>query len=259
MVVKPLPNDPVGSGTLLLNALGGITGTAADPWLLKIEPGIYDIGLGTLVMKPFVDIEGSGEGMTTIRGAGNPLLAPEEPTVLGADNAELRFLTVESVGGTSTLGMQATGTSPRLTHVTVQASGASLYNSALRSYNGANPAITDATLSADGYAVQVEGASLKLHNVRVTSSGYAIVLYQGSMTAIDVTITGQTGVEFFNNSSAVIERSSITATGAALSIINSTAQIGASKLAGSVQLTNSTAACAGVYDGSFAAIGPTCF
>ena len=58
--------DPVASGTALLAALDGIIGASdADPWLIKIEPGIYDLGTDTLSMKPYVHIEGSGEEVVT--------------------------------------------------------------------------------------------------------------------------------------------------------------------------------------------------
>ncbi len=61
-MVGPVEGDPAASGTALLNALSGITGASeANPYLLKVEPGVYDLGTGTLRMKSFVDIEGSGE------------------------------------------------------------------------------------------------------------------------------------------------------------------------------------------------------
>ena len=57
--------SPVGTsaenGQALLNALAGITASAADPYLLKLEPGVYDLGASPLTMKQYVDVEGSGE------------------------------------------------------------------------------------------------------------------------------------------------------------------------------------------------------
>ena len=45
----------------------GISGaTFADPYLVKIEPGTYDIGSTPLTMRPFVDLEGSGQHSTSI-------------------------------------------------------------------------------------------------------------------------------------------------------------------------------------------------
>ena len=56
----------------LLEELGEITNTSADnPALIKLEPGIYDCGGTSVIMKPFVDIEGSGQKTTLIRGSVN--------------------------------------------------------------------------------------------------------------------------------------------------------------------------------------------
>ena len=45
-------------------------------------------------MSPYVDIEGSGEGVTTITSA----LGTGSGTVVGANNSELRYLTVKNTG-----------------------------------------------------------------------------------------------------------------------------------------------------------------
>src|SRR5262245_12834063 len=98
VLVSPVPGDPAASGTALLNALAGISSpSSTNRWLLKIEPGIYDVGTTPLQMRSWVDIEGSGIGVTTIRGTAVAYNA----TVHGASNAELRLLTVEASGNTN--------------------------------------------------------------------------------------------------------------------------------------------------------------
>jgi hypothetical protein len=96
--VVPVTNNPTASGTNLLNALAGIvTANAANPFVLKLDPGIYDVGSTALQMKSFVDIEGSGQQITTIRGLGNNvgfLIG----VVQGARSSELRDLTVSCLG-----------------------------------------------------------------------------------------------------------------------------------------------------------------
>lgn len=53
--------SPSSNGTNLLAALASITtASASSPWLLKIEPGLYDLGSSQLVAKAYVDFEGSG-------------------------------------------------------------------------------------------------------------------------------------------------------------------------------------------------------
>ena len=93
VLVSPVPGNPIASGTALRNALAGIPSpSSTNPWLVKIEPGIYDIGTVSLPMRSWVDIEGSGIGVTTIRGTVNGFYT--NGTIVGASNAELRMLTV---------------------------------------------------------------------------------------------------------------------------------------------------------------------
>ena len=88
---------PAASGNALKAAVAGITSAAADKrYLLKVEPGLYDLGTSKLQMKAFVDIEGSGMGTTTIPLGGVDWF---DGTVAGASNSELRLLTVENTGG----------------------------------------------------------------------------------------------------------------------------------------------------------------
>lgn len=61
-------------------------------------PGVYDIGTNSLVMQAYVDIEGSGENVTKITGTLSPNEGTTYGVVLGASNAEIRFLTVENTG-----------------------------------------------------------------------------------------------------------------------------------------------------------------
>jgi hypothetical protein len=101
VLVSPVPGDSVASGTALRNALTGISSpSSTNRWLLKIEPGIYDIVTTPLQMRSWVDIEGSGIGVTTVRGSVDSSLN-SDGTINGADNAELRLLTVEAQSNSS--------------------------------------------------------------------------------------------------------------------------------------------------------------
>jgi len=91
ILVSPKSTETA-SGTALKNALSGITDAGeTNPYLIIIEPGIYDIGKGTsgIQMKEYVDIQGSGENVTKITGVINDYYSG---VLLGADNAEVRFL-----------------------------------------------------------------------------------------------------------------------------------------------------------------------
>ena len=101
--------------TALLDALIDTTiATATDPYLIKLEPGIYDCPFPeTVEMNPYVDIEGSGQNTTIIRGY-------RAPVVKVAANSELRQVTVDAAGGPgAVLGVDMPATNSRLANVTV--------------------------------------------------------------------------------------------------------------------------------------------
>lgn len=106
-----------GDFTSIQAALDSITtASAVNPFLVLVGPGVYT---ERVAMKPFVDVQGSGEGVTTIAQAGSA--SPDLGTVAGADDAELRFLTVVNSGGTGgVIGIYNEGVSPRILQVTVE-------------------------------------------------------------------------------------------------------------------------------------------
>jgi hypothetical protein len=120
VLVSPVPGDPTASGTNLRNALANIPSpSSTNRWLLKIEPGIYQLQGTALLMRPWVDIEGSGIGVTTIR-----LSSPTDPfnsTISGASNAELRLLTVEATENVTA--MSNNNAHPRIYRVKFVATG----------------------------------------------------------------------------------------------------------------------------------------
>lgn len=129
VVVSPISGGTdTQNGTALLNALAGITSASAtNPYLIKLEPGVYNLGNTSLQMKSYVDIEGSGEGLTTILGALGT--ANDLKLIKGANNSELRFLTLNVVGNDYDIN-QVTAISNlfldasfRVTHVTITGSG----------------------------------------------------------------------------------------------------------------------------------------
>ncbi|MEO7255953.1 MAG: hypothetical protein ABIZ64_17145 [Casimicrobium sp.] len=98
-------------------ALTSITdNSATNRYLVYVAPGTY---AETVTMKPYVDIEGAGELATKITQVGN---ASGAPTLSGASNAELRFLTVENTGGFDfAVAIRNVSASPRFTHITASA------------------------------------------------------------------------------------------------------------------------------------------
>ena len=97
--VHPVPGNHTASGTALLNAMNGITNASATKrYVIKLEPGIYDIGSSMLTQKPYVDLEGSGQEATVIQGTGNNDTALETAVLKGASSAEIRDLQIKSAG-----------------------------------------------------------------------------------------------------------------------------------------------------------------
>jgi hypothetical protein len=192
------------NGTALLNALARITANNENRYLLKIEPGIYDIGTNSLQMKEFVDVEGSGEKTTKITAAiNNSDWTPTAATVIGANNAELRFLTVEntSVGPNYTIGLLNSSVSPSLIHVTATALG-NANNMGIYNFSGASPSLTHVIAAASGgtgnYGVYNDSwSSPTMTHLAATASGggynVAILNHNSSYTITHVTATASEG------------------------------------------------------------------
>ena len=72
--------------------------SSTNRYVIFVAPGIYEDE--HVVMKEYVDIEGSGRGVTTITSLGGANgIQPESATLVGAANAELRHVTVENISG----------------------------------------------------------------------------------------------------------------------------------------------------------------
>jgi hypothetical protein len=206
IIVGPVGTD-ADNGVALLAALAGITtATATNPWLLKIEPGIYDLGASSLSMKSYVDIEGSGETVTTIRSAS------ASATIAGASSSEIRSLTVENVGGntysyafqtcfdmsvrdttiralngaTMTRAARVTcDSSPTFSRVTIIASGGGT-TLALDAYSG-TPRVEDSRVLAVGatdynQGLMVRGGTVLRTEVRAEGKGLEVVVLDGGST-----------------------------------------------------------------------------
>jgi hypothetical protein len=278
-----------GDYTSIQSALDSITDASpTNCYLVKVMPGVYN---ERVWMKPYVDIEGSGELTTKITYTGSDSLYTG--TVIGASNAELRFLTVENTGGmTYAVAIHNNNASPRLTHVTATATGGT-NNLGMFNYSS-SPVMTNVTSTATGgtnsYGVYNSYSSPEMNNVTSTATGgtnsYGVYNYFSSpvMTNVTVTATGGTnnyGVYNYSYSSPEMNNVTVTATGGSYSygvyndfsspVINnsqikgttnsvynssSTAKIGASKLDGATSGTGIT--CAGVYDANYTFYASTC-
>ena len=164
-------------------ALNSITdASATNPYLLKVMPGIYDLGSAALFMKEYVDIEGSGETITIMRSAvSNANSGPFLGTLNGANNAEVRFLSVVNTGvGERVIAIMNEGSASRFLQVSAAVSGGdycyAVYN------RSAAPVMRNFTASATGGAVYVTAvmnmmSSVTMINVTATASASASTQY----------------------------------------------------------------------------------
>jgi hypothetical protein len=199
VIVHP-DKDPVVAGELLLQAVAHISNpSASNPYLVKVEPGIYDVGTDSLFMRPFVDLEGSGQGITTITS----IVSTGLGTVVGADNSEVRFLTVKNTGapGQQIVALFSERSSPSYTHVRVLASGGS-ENQAIHISNGA-PVLDHVVASASGGGTAIGVANfngaLIVSNSTFGAADAAgantglLSTFGGTVRATDSTMTGSGG------------------------------------------------------------------
>lgn len=142
VIVSPTPGNAVASGNALLAAVSGLPAASwGTRYLVKIEPGVYDLQTTPLVMRRWVDIEGSGRETTLLRGRGLP--GPASTGVVhGADNAELRSLSIHVFDDESAIGILNDGSSGRFTDLQITATSAqSCWG--IRNLNGSEPQIKD--------------------------------------------------------------------------------------------------------------------
>jgi hypothetical protein len=256
VVVSPVGTDAE-NGTALLDAITNITAASASkPYLLHIEPATYDLGDGSLGMKEWVDIEGSGELNTVITsGVTNQEGCDDQSTgtVIGANNAEMRFLTVRNTGvGECQIAISNNSASPRLTHLTAQSTGeGGTDNIAVLNSSSSSTIMIGVTATASG----------------ATQRNTGVLNSLSSPTMIDVTATasGSSAAQSFGvfngSSSPTIRHSKLSASGPnsrALSQTFGTTKIALTQLVGGVANKNGTLTCAGVYDGNFAFFTDTC-
>jgi hypothetical protein len=133
VVVSP-GRTPGESGANLVKAVAGFKTGESQPRQIKLPPGLYDIGREILLLPPSLDIEGSGESVTIIRGQ-LPLVIGNRigVRILG----EIRRLTVQggNMPGGTTIGFR--DCSWKLSDVTVMPAAIEPARSAPRAISAA--------------------------------------------------------------------------------------------------------------------------
>jgi hypothetical protein len=192
--VHSVPGDPAASGTALLNAfsnLAALTGSGAPSatrqYVVRLDPGIYDIGSTFLGLLSFVDLVGAGQEATIIRGTGyaadnasatikaSGLVSVEvhdlqiQVSASGSDTAiglymetspiTLRRVTVATTSGTSSYGIKSVLSNCTLEDLNINASssgssGSVTYGLVLYS---SNAMVRRSAISVSGASYQNNG------------------------------------------------------------------------------------------------------
>lgn len=193
-VIVPANASTTANGAALLAALASLTPSPsyANRWLIKLEPGIYNVGSTPVVMREYVDIEGSGIIESHIQGAVDPTPSLMGGLVRGASNSEIRSLTISCVSDATTTGCQALSVenaTPRLTQmrILVQGTGTGTHWG-MRTFNGGpilnnvEVTVTPGATAYTSYGIVYTGQSTlsiyrsSIHARNATSDNVAIVI-----------------------------------------------------------------------------------
>ncbi len=220
-----------GDFTSPVDAMNSISDASeSNPYLVKIMPGVYNVGSSSVQMKPYVDIEGSGENATKIIGNSGD---SSSGVIICATNAEIRLLTIENSGSgnysqaiyinnvsnvklsnvtvtSSTAVIKSTGiynrqSSPLLTNVTIISSGPSTYVTGITDDSG-SPVLKNVSINVsnggDVYGMELNSSlNPSINNLKISASGgssrtFGIANLYTSSTTIqnaDITSTGASG------------------------------------------------------------------
>ncbi len=246
------------------------TPSATNPCLLKIMPGVYDIGSNPVNLHQNIDIEGSGEYVTKIIAT----ISASETGVLNYDTwgeindrtFEIRLLTLENSGTNWSCGITMMNSYPhpssrlKLSNVTINVHSGAYYIAGIRSYNIPvtlkNVTINStATGIAEGRGVVIawNGGSSSVidgSNINVSGGniGAALEVVGDPLTVTNSTIQAGTALYLQTAGSSVKIRGSEvlgSITGDSSNAIN----IANSLIAGS--MSGVTAKCVGVYNANY--------
>lgn len=137
LVVGPV-GDAATNGAALLAAAAALPTPASsdDGWRLRLEPGRYDLGSASLVMKPWTVLTGAGESATVVTSSVCNPASGEEGTVVAAANTRISHLTVENTcasGSDSGVAVRVpdAATGSAVEHVTARTTGSAMYAAGL--------------------------------------------------------------------------------------------------------------------------------
>jgi hypothetical protein len=223
-------DDGTGDFLLLSTALASIVDAAVDkPYVVRIAPGVYT-ETATVTLKTYVDVEGSGQGVTTIACACAKGSTSALSATVSAGNivAEIRHLTINNTGGdTRTIGVwteEVVDGSVSMSDVTATATGGTDRNYGVYNKSSSSPSMMNVTATATGGTNSIgvandSSSSPSMTDVTATATGgtgynYGVFNWSSSpsMTDVTATATGGTNTVGVYNSSPSMTDVTATAT-----------------------------------------------
>jgi len=207
-----------GEYTTVNNALSTISdNNYTNSYLIKLSPGIFE---EQVIMKEYVDIEGSGKNVTTIKYFGGSSLT-NSYTVKGANHSEIRNLSVISFGTSKdyAIGVFNSDTSLTISKISILSYGATTNNYGIRNFNSP---VTMSDIRIDAYG---------------GTKSYGIANISSSLTSVsNISIEVKDAVDNIGLSN---ENSVLTATNFAINSFNGTNNYGVNNFSSSsINLSN---------------------
>jgi hypothetical protein len=231
-----------GNFTDLRAAVDSITDASeTNPYLVVIGPGVYTIQTSPLIMKPYVDIAGSGENITKITGATCAQTAVSSIIAM-ADHSTLSSLKVENTGGCLNAALYIGSGSPQVSNVTATAIGGTYNYGIYNSYS--SPMMINVTATAPvgttlNYGIYNSHSSPTMINVTATASTYGVYNYYSNPKIRHSTMDGGArGLITSTSSTATVSQSTI--------------------IGGADVMDTGTNKCVACDNGSGTALGPNC-
>lgn len=189
--------------------------SVSNQCLLKLMPGIYNIGGDTLYMLPYVTVEGSGQNITKI--SSQPQIYSVVISPYGSDGAALHSLTIENrnsvpVSGTRLTGIWIESDNFTIEDVKIIVSGSTQYpnyNNAVMVAGGwwgpRTTVIKNSTLiNTTGSGIEFEyGETVKISNSDIMGGYRAVGAYLGTAYIVNTKLDGGQG-NWFSSSSKCI-------------------------------------------------------
>jgi len=253
ILVSPAGTD-IENGTALLNAVAGITdASAAKRYLVKLEPGNYNLVRNRLVLKPFVDVEGSGPQSTRLLTEHDVA----EGAIAGASDSALRQLGISAVFGRAGISPVVANGGQRFVLEGVDIAAQSLFSAGIIGVDHENGSLTmrhsTVTLTGPSFlheavrsaaAATIEYSTLSSFTSGSSSAAYGLHAFAGATV-------GWSTMEAFGGTST---NRAVEATGATTFV-----GVKASQLRGGIAGANGAVLkCAASFDDDLNMVGSAC-